>query len=175
MDRVGDDAGVQVLGQRQRLFHQRVRIAQGVVALRHAQLAEVFARGAGRAHVVRGQQREAGVGAAGTVGIHGVLRKARELADGVAEGIHVVGVARDAGHDVRVAGLYGAGRAAQGRHAAGAAHRDVVQPARAHAQMLDQAHGGIGRQRETGHAQAVYVRLGHAGLPDQRAHARTGS
>ena len=60
-------------------------------------------------------------------------------------------------------------RAYSAGYAAGATHGDVVQPARAHAQMLDQAHGGIGRQRETGHAQAVYVRLGHAGLPDQRA------
>ncbi|MOA30089.1 hypothetical protein D3C78_1511430 [compost metagenome] len=81
----------------------------------------------------------------------------------------MVSVARDAGHDVRVPGLHGAGGAAQGRHAAGAAHGDVVQPARAHAQVLDQTHGGVGRKREAGHAQAVDIGLGHAGLPDQRA------
>ena len=36
-----------VLLERQRLCHQRGRIAQGVVALRHADLAEVLAGGAG--------------------------------------------------------------------------------------------------------------------------------
>ena len=68
-------------------------MAQRVFALSYAQLAEVFAGCAGFAHVVMGQQSKAGVGTAGAVRIDPVLRKARELADGLAKRVDMVSVA----------------------------------------------------------------------------------
>ncbi len=79
----------------------------------------------------------------------------------------MVGVARQAGHDAGIARLDRARGPAQGHHAAGAAHGDVVQPARLHAQVLGQAHGGVGRQGEAGDAQAVDIVLGQARAAQQ--------
>ncbi len=69
----------------------------------------------------------------------------------------MVGVTRKAGDHTGVTGLYRAGGPAQTDHTAGPAHRDMVKPARAHAQVLGQTNGGIGHQRETGHAHAVDI------------------
>src|SRR5207253_611426 len=53
MQWLGDRPRRQVLFQRQRFIEKRVRILQRVGALRHAQLAEILARRAVDAHVVR--------------------------------------------------------------------------------------------------------------------------
>ena len=138
-----------------------------LLPLRDADLAEVLAPRAARAHRVRGDEGEHRVRPAGAIGPGGVAREGAEAAQHQAEGIDMVGVAADAGHDVCVAGLHRARGAAHRHHARSAAHRDVVQPARAHAQVLRQAHRRVGRQRKAGHAQAVDRVLGHARLLDQ--------
>src|SRR5690606_34957213 len=97
-----------------------MRIAQGVVALGHAELAKVLTRGAAGAHVMASQQGEAGVGAACAVRIDTVLRKTRKLADGVPEGVYMVGIASQASHNVGVSRLHGPRGPAQANDAAGA-------------------------------------------------------
>ena len=74
----------------------------------------------------------------------------------------MVGVGANAGDDLGVAGLHGTRGAAQGHHARGAAGGDVVQPARAQAQVLGDAHGGVRRHRETADGQAIDLLLGDA-------------
>ena len=155
VQRLGDRPRAEVLLQRQRLLEQRQRKLERIGALRDAQLAEVLARRAVLLHVVRGEEGEARVGAAGAVGIDRVARELAEVGERQAEGIDVVGVAGDAGDDVRVARLHRARRAAQRHHAARAAQRDVVEPARREAEVLRQADGGIGREGEAGDGKAV--------------------
>ena len=77
---MGSEIGArrEVLVERQRLLHQRMREVQRVGALGDADLAEILARGAVALHVVAGDQREARIGAARAVGIDGILGEARE-------------------------------------------------------------------------------------------------
>ncbi len=67
----------------------------------------------------------------------------------------MVGVAGDAGDDIGIAVLHSAGRAPQRDHAAGAAEGQMIQPARAEAEMLRQSDSRIGKQREARDAEAV--------------------
>ena len=94
----GDGPGVQVLLHRQRLLEQGVGEAQGVGALMHAELAEILPLGTVLAHVMVGEEGEAGVRPAGAVGIDGVPGELAEAAQAEAKGIDVVGIPRDAGH-----------------------------------------------------------------------------
>ena len=50
----------------------------------------------------------------------------------------MVGIGADAGYDVGIAGLHRARRPAQSHHGRRAAHRHMVEPARRHAQVLDE-------------------------------------
>ena len=139
LQRIGDRARIQILLERQRLPEQRVRKLERVVALRDAELAEVARLDAVLAHVIGGEQREAHVRPAGAERIDRVAREAAEVRQILPERVDVIGVARDARHDLGVARLHGARRAAQRHHAARAAHRDVIEPARREAEMLRQA------------------------------------
>lgn len=60
-NRIGDRAGVEILLERQRLLHKRVRIAQGIGTLRNADPAEILACRAIFLHVPVGQKREIGI------------------------------------------------------------------------------------------------------------------
>ena len=62
-----------------------------------------------------------------------------------------------------VPSLHGPRRPAQRHNAAGAAHWNVVQPAGGQPQMVGQADGGVRKQGEAGHAQAVHFVLAKAG------------
>src|SRR5208283_1827100 len=101
----------------------RVRVAESVVALRDADLAEVIARGAVGAHVVRGEEGEARVRPARAVREHGVAREYAEAAEALAKRIHVIRIRADARDDLGVAGLHRSKRASQRHDAAGAAER----------------------------------------------------
>ena len=85
VDRVRDRLGRHVLGKRQRLLEQGVRVLQGVVALRDRDAAEVVTRGAIGAHVVRGDEREDRVRPARAIRIGGVAREVAERAQSLAE------------------------------------------------------------------------------------------
>ena len=80
----------------------------------------------------------------------------------------MVGVGGDAGDDVGVARLHRARGAAQRHHARRAAGRDVVEPARRKAQVLGDADGGVGREREAADGEAVDLVLGDSRALDQR-------
>ena len=67
----------------------------------------------------------------------------------------MVGVARDAGHDVGVARLHRARRAPQRHDAARAAEGHVVEPARREAEVLGEADRGVGREREARDGETV--------------------
>ena len=93
-----------------------------------------------------------------------------EAAEHLPERLDMVGVGGDAGHDVGVARLHRARGAAQRHHARGAAGRNVVEPARTEAQMLGDADGGVGPEREAADREAVDPVLGDARALDQRVH-----
>ncbi len=153
--RLRDQASLEILLENQRLLEQGVRKLQGILPLRHAQLAEILPPGAKLPHVVCGQKREAGIGSAGPVRIYGVLRKLAETSQRRPKRINLVRVSRYAGHDRGIAGLHGPQRAAQSHNPRRATHRNMIQPTQRKAKMLRQAHGGIRRQRETGEAQPI--------------------
>ena len=127
--------------------------------MRDAELAEVLARGAESAHVVRGEKGEAGVGTAGAIGKHGIARKYAEAAQAFAEGIDVVRVGADAGDHVGVSCLHGAQRPPQRDNAARAAERNMVEPAYREPEMLGEPDRSVRSQREAADAQAVDVGL----------------
>ena len=79
----------------------------------------------------------------------------------------MVGVAGDAGDRRCVAALHRARGAAQRDHAAGAAHRNVVEPAQRHAEMLRQADRAVRRERKARDAQPVDPVLAEAGLLEE--------
>src|SRR5437667_149374 len=155
MQRLGDRPRRQVFFQCQGFLEKRVRIPQRIGALRHAQLAEILARRAVDAHVVRREKGEARVRAARAVGIDCVACELAEIGERQPKGVDVIGVAGDARDDVRVTRLHRARRAPQGDHAAGAAERQVVEPARRQAEVLREADRRVGRQREARDAQSV--------------------
>ncbi len=168
MDGVADDAAGHVLVQRQRLLHHGQRVLQRVGALGHRDAAEVLALRAELAHVVGGDEGEDRVRPAGAIGVAGVAREGGEAAQHEPERIDVVGVARQAGHDVGVARLHRARGAAQRHHAGSAAVGNEVQPARRDAQVLRHAHGGVGAEREAADGEAVDLVLRDARLAHQR-------
>ena len=157
--RFGDRPRFEIFGQGERLAQERVRKGLGVAPLGDAELAEVLAPRAVRAHVVVGEEREARVRPARSVRINRIARELAEARDGVPEGIDVIGVPREAGDDRGVAGLHCARGAPQRDHAARAAHRDVIQPARRQPEMLHQADRGVGEEQETRDGDAVDVLL----------------
>ena len=167
MQRLGDRPRGQVLLQGQRLLEQGQRKLQRVGALRDAELAEVLALRAMLAHVVGGEESEAGVRPAGAVGIDRIARELAEVGERQAERIDVVGIAGDAGDDVGVARLHRARRAPQRHHAARAAQRNVVEPARREPEVLRQADRGVGSEREAGDGQAIDVALLQSGSLQQ--------
>ena len=114
-------------------------------------------------------KREDRVRPARSVRIARVAREVREAAEHLAERLDVVGVGGDAGDDVGIARLHRARGAAQRHHARRAAGRDVVEPARREAQVLGDADGGVGREREAADTvEAVDLLLGDARALDQR-------
>ncbi len=169
MHRRGDGAGGEVVRHRHRRAQQRLRIALGIGALRYREHAEILPRRTGRAHIGIGDQREAGIRAAGAVRIDRVARKTAETGKKIAKARVVRGVAGDAGDYLRVAILHGTRGAAQRDHAAGTAHRQPFQEARRQADLLGEADRGVGGQREAGDAEAVDLGLGHAARVDQPA------
>ncbi len=168
MDRVGDRPRRHVLVECELLLHDGVRIGQCIVALRHADLAEILPLRSELVHVVPGDQRERGVGAAGAVGIDRILREARERRQRLAERIHVIGVGGDAGDDVGVAGLHRARRTPQRDDACRTAERHVVEPARREAEMLGQPDRLVRREREAREHEPVDVRGTQARLFGER-------
>ncbi len=68
-----------------------------------------------------------------------------------------VGIAGDANDKIRIMHLHGTRCAPQGNDAAGAAERDLVEPARADAEMLRQSRRAVGPERKTGHREAVDI------------------
>ena len=148
--------------ERQRLFHQCQRKFKRVGALRDADFAEILARHAIGPHVISGEKGEARIRPAGAVRID---RIARELAEGreiEAEGVGVIGVAGNAGDRIGIARLHRARRAPQRDDAAGAAHRNVIEPAQRQPKMLRQADRAVRREREARNAQPVEPVLGKA-------------
>jgi hypothetical protein len=117
--------------------------------LRDRDLAKVLAPRAERPHVIARDQREARIGSAGAVGIDGVLVEAREVLERVAEGIDMVGVAGDAGHDAGIARLHRPRGAAECCNRARAAERNGVDPPHTQAEMLGEADPAIESRRET--------------------------
>ncbi|MNS77874.1 hypothetical protein D3C72_1114660 [compost metagenome] len=168
VDRVGDGPRGHVLVEREALLEHGVGVAQRVGALVDADATEVFARGTVGAHVVGGDEREDRVRAARAVGVARIAREVAEAAQRLAEGVDVVGVGAHAGDDVGIARLHGTRGAAQAHHARGTAGGHVVEPARRQAQVLRDAHGRVGREREAAQAQPVDLFLGHAAGLHQR-------
>ena len=80
-------------------------VLQGIVALGHAELAEIFAGGAEFAHVMVGQEGETGVRPARAIGVDGVVGELAEAGDGLAEAVDMVGIAGNAGDDLGIARL----------------------------------------------------------------------
>ena len=120
------------------------------------------------AHVGGGDEREDRVRPARAVRIARVAREVREAAEHLPERLDVVGIGGDAGDDVGVSRLHRARGAAQRHHARRAAGRDVVEPARAEAEVLGDADGGVGREREAADGEAVDLFLGDPRSLDQR-------
>ncbi len=164
-NRIRDQPRVQIFLQCQLLLEHRVRIAEGVVALSHADLAEVLARRAVGAHVVRSEKCKAGVRSAGPVREHGIAREHAEAAETLAERVDVVGVGADAGDHIGIAGLDRAQRAAHRHDAAGAAERDMIQPSDGDAEVLGQPDRRVGRQHEAAETQAVDLAFGRVPTP----------
>ena len=69
----------------------------------------------------------------------------------------MIGIGADAGDHLGIARLHRAQGAPQRHDSAGAAERNVIEPAQAHAEMLSQPDGGIRCQREAADAQAIDV------------------
>jgi len=170
MERLGDRARRQILFERERLLHQRVRKAERVLPLRHADLAEIRARGAVTLHVVARDQGKAGIGAAGAIGMNGVLREAREARQRPAEGIDVIGIAGNAEHELGIAALHRARGAAQADDSARTAERHGVEPARAETEMLGEADRRVGAKREAGDRKAIDIAAPEAGTRQHFAH-----
>src|SRR4051812_50227226 len=80
-----------------------MRELERISALRDAELAEVLARGPEIAHVVRGEEREARIWAAGAVRIDGVARELAEVGEREPERVDMVRIAGDVRHDVHIA------------------------------------------------------------------------
>jgi len=118
-----------------------------------------FPRRAVLAHVIRGQERKAGVRPAGAVGIDRIAGELAEVGEREAEGIDVVGIAGEAGNDVGVARLHRSSRAAKRDDAARAAKGHVVEPARRKTEVLSEADGCVRREGEAGHREAIDVVL----------------
>ena len=74
------------------LAHQRAVVALRIGALRDADAAEILPRRAGAVHVVAGDQREAGVRAAGAIRIHRILGKSGKRRQRLAKTVDVVGI-----------------------------------------------------------------------------------
>ena len=155
VQRRGDRPRRQVFVHRQRPLEQRAAAGQRVAALIDADAPEVLSGGTGRAHRVVGDEGEHRVGPARTVGVRGIARELAEAAQHLAKRIDVIGVGCDAGHDVGVARLHCTRGPAHRHHARGAAGGDVVEPAWRQAQVLSDAHRGVGRQREAADREAV--------------------
>ena len=147
-ERFGNRARIEIVIERQRLLEQRMFEVQGVVTLRDAQLAKVLARDALGAHGVLREEGEAGVRPAGAVRIDRVARELAEVGQRQTKRVSVIGVARDAGDIARIARLHGARGAAQRHHAGCAAEWNVIEPARRDAELLGQADGAVGGERE---------------------------
>src|SRR5262249_6730623 len=150
-----DETRGEILLERQRLLEQRDRIVQGVGSLRDAQLPEVLGSGAIGSRVVRGQERKARVGPAGSVRIDRVACELAESRRVLAEAVDVIGVGPDAGDDLGIAAWYRARGPAQRHDRARAAEGNVVEPAWRQAEMLGEADSRIRRQREACDAQPV--------------------
>ena len=147
-ERIGDQACGQILLERERLFHQGMRKRQRIGALGDTQFAEVLGRGAIGPHVIGSEESEARVGSTRAIRIDRIAGKLAEGRQVKTERVGVVGIARDAGDDVRVAALHGARGAAQRHDPARAAHRDMVEPAQGQAEVLREADCGVRRHRE---------------------------
>ena len=80
----------------------------------------------------------------------------------------MVGVAGNAGDELGISRLHRAGGAAQRHDGAGAAERHMIEPARREAEMLGQADGCVGPDREARYRQAVEILWRQAGLLGQR-------
>ena len=157
-----DEPGSKVLVHRERALHEREGEPERVLALGDAQLAEVLPGRSEVPHVVVGEECEARVRAARTVGIHRVARELAEVRYVVAEGVDVVGVARDARDNVRIPGLHGARRPAQRHHPARPAEADRVEPAGRHPEVLHEADRIVRGEREARDAHPVDVVLREA-------------
>ena len=107
-----------------------MRKAQRIGALRDAQLAEVLALRAVRAHVIGGEESEARVRPSRAVGIDRIARELAEVRERQPKRVHMVGIAGDTGDDIGIATLHRARGAAQLHDAARAAERHVIEPAR---------------------------------------------
>ena len=110
-----------------------------VGALRDTQFAEILARRAVSPHVIVGQEGKARIRAARAIGINRVAGKLAEGCQVQAERIGMVGVARQAGDGLGIARLHRPRRTAQRDDAAGAAHRNMVEPPQGEPEMLRQA------------------------------------
>ena len=84
-ERLRDETCSEVLLHGERALHQRMGKAERIVALRDAELAEVFAGRPEMPHVVVGKKREAHVRTAGTVGIDRIPGELAEIRNVVAE------------------------------------------------------------------------------------------
>src|SRR3954469_13017753 len=144
-----------------------MRELERISALRDAELAEVLARGAEIAHVVRGEEREARIRAAGAVRIDGVARELAEVGEREPERVDMVRIAGEARHDVHIARLHRARGPAKRHHAARAAERHVIEPARRKAEMLRETDRRIRREREAGDGKSVDLLFAQAGLLQQ--------
>src|SRR3984957_823937 len=113
-----------------------MRVGQCALALSHTELPEVLASRAVFPHVVRGQQGKTRIRSTGAIREHGITGEYAEVAEILPKRIEVVGVGADAGDPLGVSRLYRAQGAAQRDDAAGAAQRNMIEPAQADAQML---------------------------------------
>src|SRR5262245_43979708 len=106
MERLRDRPRVEIVLEREGLLEQRMRIAQRVLALSHAEATEVLATRAKLLHVTGREQSEAAVRTASSVRIHGVLRELTEVPDRRTKRVDLIRVRADAGHHRSIAGLH---------------------------------------------------------------------
>src|SRR3954469_5749827 len=144
-----------------------MRELERISALRDAELAEVLARGAEIAHVVRGEEREARIRAAGAVRIDRIARELAEVGEREPERVDMVRIAGEARHDVHIARLHRARGPAKCHHAARATEWHVIEPAGREAEMLREADRRIRREREAGNGKSVDLLFAQAGLLQQ--------
>src|SRR6516162_9102264 len=79
----------------------------------------------------------------------------------------MVGIAGDASHDIRIAGLHRPRRSAQRHDSAGATERNVIEPSRREPEMLREPHRGIRPHGKTRYRKSIDILEPQTRTPDE--------